>query len=175
MFWAHFLVARSPSSVWNNCNIYRFGTHVFLAFCHCEAYSFAFPLQNVDLDKHISPRRSESYSPLFSVKWNPGLDRLDRHICARLQSSVEKWSQKNFCLQLSSNWIILWCLSSAHIRISLLATQIDVAFTKDVLSWTISGFLTCAAKACKCAASRFRGIGTVPSCVWQAKTTQLSK
>ena len=70
----------------------------FLAFCHCEAYSFAFPLQNVDLDKHISPRRSQSNPPPFSMKWNPGLDR---QICVRLQSSVEKWSQKNFCSSLS--------------------------------------------------------------------------
>ena len=46
----------------------------------------------------------------------------------------------------------------------MLATQIDVGFTKDVLSWTISGFLNCAAKACKCVTSRFRRIGTVPSC-----------
>ena len=93
MFWDHFLVARSPSSVWNNCNIYRFGTHVFLAFCHCEAYSFAFPLQNVDLDKHISPRRSEANLPPFSVKGNPGRDR---HNFVRLPSLVEKWSQKMF-------------------------------------------------------------------------------
>ena len=35
----------------------KIGTHVFLAFCHCEAYSFAFPLQNVDqLDKRIFHR-----------------------------------------------------------------------------------------------------------------------
>ena len=47
---------------------------------------------------------------------------------------------------------------------SVLATQIDVGFTKGVLSWMISGFLTCAAKAFKCVASRFRRIGTVPSC-----------
>ena len=82
-----------PSSFWNNCNICYFGTQGFLAFCHYEAYLFVFPLQNVDLDKHISPRRSESNPPPFSVKWNPGLHR---HICVRLQSSVEKWSQKKF-------------------------------------------------------------------------------
>ena len=82
-----------PSSFWNNCNICHFGTQGFLAFCHYEAYLFVFPLQNVDLDKHISPRRSESNPPPFSVKWNPGLHR---HICVRLQSSVEKWSQKKF-------------------------------------------------------------------------------
>ena len=40
---------------------------------------------------HISPRRSQSNPPPFLVKWNPGFDR---HICVRLQSSVEKWSQK---------------------------------------------------------------------------------
>ena len=82
-----------PSSFWNNCNICCFGTQGFLAFCHYEAYLFVFPLQNVDLDKHISPRRSESNPPPFSVKRNPGLHR---HICVRLQSSVEKWSQKKF-------------------------------------------------------------------------------
>ena len=58
-------------------------------------------------------------------------------------------------LQFSSNWIILWCSSSAHKRMSVLVTQFDFGFTKGVLSWTISGFLTCAAKACKCVASRF--------------------
>ena len=67
-------------------------------------------------------------------------------------------------LKLSSNWIILWCSSSAQERMSVLAAQIDVGFTKGVLSWTISGFLTCTAKACKCVASRFRRIGIVPSC-----------
>ena len=60
-----------PSSFWNNCNICYFGTQGFLAFCHDEAYLFVFPLQNVDLDKHISPRRSESNPPPFFSETEP--------------------------------------------------------------------------------------------------------
>jgi len=91
--------------------------------CHCEAYSFAFPLQDVDLDKHISPRHSELSPPPFLVKWNPGLDG---HICGRLQSSVEKWSQK----------IFLWAL--CRLTGALFRLQVSVRVNPYNYWWKIT-------------------------------------
>jgi len=60
-----------------------------LIIVNCEAVLFAFPLQNVDLDKLISPRHSELNSPPFLVKWNLGLYR---QVCGRLQTQFSNFN-----------------------------------------------------------------------------------
>lgn len=66
---------------------------------------------------------SESNLPPFLVKWNPGLDR---HICGRLQSSVEKWSQK----------IFLWAL--CRLTGALFRLQVSVRVNPYNYWWKIT-------------------------------------
>ena len=65
--------------------------HVFLAIVKLIR-SFS-PYKMLIWINHISLHHSGLNPPPFLVKWNPGLDR---HICGRLLSSVEKWSQNIF-------------------------------------------------------------------------------
>ena len=58
---------------------------------------------------------------------------------------------------------MLLCSSSAHKRISLLASQMEVGLLKAGLIWTISLFSTCAAKDLRCVFNRFRRTGPVRS------------
>ena len=63
----------------------------------------------------------------------------------------------------NSSCIMLLCSSSAHKRISLLASQMEVGLLQAGLIWTISLFSTCAAKDLSCVFNRFRRTGPVPS------------
>ena len=68
MFWDHFSVATflqvSGTTLTSAASKRKF----FSPFATVKLIHSLSPLQNVDLDKHISPRRSESNSPPFSVK-----------------------------------------------------------------------------------------------------------
>ena len=77
----------------------KIGTHVFLAFCHCEAYSFAFPLQNVDqLDKRIFHRAVQNRTRRH-FQWN-GTQVLTVTFVygyKALRKVLPKVAQKHFC------------------------------------------------------------------------------
>ena len=59
VLWPRF-VATPPSSFWNKCNICCFGTHIFLAFFHCEVFPSLSPCKKSICINTVSPRRSES-------------------------------------------------------------------------------------------------------------------